>query len=95
MQRYCGSVYRYLLGALRNGDAAIELFQEFAMRFVRGDFHRASPTRGRFRDYVKTALINLVTDHFNRQNSKPRPLAFSRFASSVGSGTSQRTKPFP
>ena len=27
---------------------------------MRGDFGRADPERGRFRDYVKTTLINLV-----------------------------------
>ena len=45
MQRYCGSVYRYLLGAVRDEDAAMELFQEFALRFARGDFRRADPQR--------------------------------------------------
>lgn len=74
MQRYCGSAYRYLLGALRDEDAASELFQEFALRFVRGDFHRATPTRGRFRDYVKTVLIHLVSDYRGRQRDRPRPL---------------------
>jgi DNA-directed RNA polymerase specialized sigma24 family protein len=74
VQRYCGAVYRYLLGALRNEDAAEELFQEFALRFVRGDFRRADPERGRFRDYLKTALVHLVTDHHRRRASRPRPL---------------------
>src|SRR5205814_2382076 len=36
MERYCTSVHRYLLGALRDEDAAGELFQEFALRFLRG-----------------------------------------------------------
>src|SRR5688500_14765658 len=55
MERYRGAAYRYLLGAVRSPDAADELFQEFALRFVRGDFRRADPDRGRFRDYVKAA----------------------------------------
>lgn len=74
MQRYCGAVYRYLLGALHNEDAAEELFQEFALRFVRGDFRRANPERGRFRDYLKTALVHLVTDHHRRRSAEPRRL---------------------
>ncbi len=74
MQRYCGVVYRYLLGALRDEDAAEELSQEFALRFVRGDFRRADPERGRFRDYVKTALVHLVTDYHRRRHAAPRPL---------------------
>ena len=39
---------------------ATELFQEFAVRFLRGDFRRVSQERGRFRDYLRTVLINLV-----------------------------------
>jgi Sigma-70 region 2 len=67
VQRYQSAVYRYLLAAAKDFDAADELFQEFALRLVRGDFGRADPHKGRFRDYVKTALINLVIDHQNRQ----------------------------
>lgn len=74
MQRYCGAAYRYLLGALRDQDAAEELFQEFALRFVRGDFRRADSERGRFRDYIKTALVHLVTDYYRRRRTEPGPL---------------------
>jgi DNA-directed RNA polymerase specialized sigma24 family protein len=73
-QRYSGVVYRYLLGAVRDPDAAAELSQEFALRILRGAFHRADPTRGRFRDYLKTALIHLVDDYHTAQRSRPRPL---------------------
>jgi RNA polymerase sigma factor (sigma-70 family) len=75
LQRYGGAVGRYLLGAVRDPDAAGELAQEFALRFVRGDFHRADPQRGRFRDYLRTALINLVRDYRRAQQARPRPLA--------------------
>jgi len=57
LQRHQGAAYRYLLGAIRNLDASDELFQEFALRVFRGAFSRAAPERGRFRDYLKTALI--------------------------------------
>jgi RNA polymerase sigma factor (sigma-70 family) len=72
--RYRGAVYRYLLGATRDADAAEDLCQEFAVRFLRGDFHRADPGRGRFRDYVKTALVNLVNDHHRARQARPRGL---------------------
>lgn len=75
LQRYCGAVYRYLLGALKDPDTAEELSQEFAYRFLRGGFRRANPERGRFRDYVKTALIHLVTDYHNERRSGPRSLS--------------------
>ena len=73
-QRYSGVVYRYLLGAVRDPDAAAELSQEFALRILRGAFRQANPSRGRFRDYLKTALIHLVDDYHTAQRSRPRPL---------------------
>jgi RNA polymerase sigma-70 factor (ECF subfamily) len=75
LERYSGAVYRYLLGALRDGDAADELSQEFCLRFLRGDFHRAAPERGRFRDFVKTSLVRLVSRYRQGQFKQPRPLA--------------------
>jgi RNA polymerase sigma-70 factor (ECF subfamily) len=74
LQRYSRPVRRYLLGALRDPDAAEELYQEFFLRFVRGDFKNASPERGRFRDFVKTVLFHLIVDHQRRQRSNPQPL---------------------
>jgi RNA polymerase sigma-70 factor (ECF subfamily) len=74
MQRYAGAVHRYLLALLHDPDAASELDQEFALRFLRGDFHRADPSRGRFRDFVKQALRNLMIDFRRRERARPRPL---------------------
>ena len=67
IERYGGAIRRYLGGALRDPDAADELFQEFALRFVRGDFRRADPARGRFRDFLKTSLFHLIVDHQKRR----------------------------
>jgi RNA polymerase sigma-70 factor (ECF subfamily) len=77
MYRYVGAVRRYFLGALRDRDLADELAQEFAVRVLRGDFHRADPGRGRFRDFIRTAARNLIYDHFRRlkaRTSKQLPL---------------------
>lgn len=74
IRRYQGAVYRYLLGAVRDPDTADELFQEFALRFLRGVFRHADPERGRFRDYLKTALYHLVADHQKRQRRRPYTL---------------------
>ena len=60
IERYQAAVYSYLVAATRDPDRAAELFQEFALRFLRGDFKNFDPHRGRFRDYVRTVLINLV-----------------------------------
>jgi RNA polymerase sigma factor (sigma-70 family) len=69
MCRYAGAVHRYLLKALKDPDAAAELDQEFAVRFLRGDFRNSDPQRGRFRDYVKRAVQNLITDYYRRKRS--------------------------
>jgi RNA polymerase sigma-70 factor (ECF subfamily) len=74
IRRYSQAVYRYLLGALRNTDAAEELAQEFALRFLRGDCRRADPARGRFRDFVKGVLFHLIADYYRRLRTLPGPL---------------------
>src|SRR5438046_847981 len=63
LERYGGAVRRYLLAATRDEDAADELGQEFAVRFLRGGLRGANPDRGRFRDYVKGVLIHLVANY--------------------------------
>jgi RNA polymerase sigma-70 factor (ECF subfamily) len=70
MCRYAGAVHRYLLKALKDPEAAAELDQEFAVRFLRGDFRRCDPKRGRFRDYVKRAVQNLINDYYRRKRTK-------------------------
>jgi RNA polymerase sigma-70 factor (ECF subfamily) len=70
MHRYCGAIYRYLLGAVRDPDAADDLSQEFALRLVRGDFRRADPNQGRFRDFLKTTLYHLIVDHQRRKGRR-------------------------
>lgn len=67
LPRYCAAVYRYVRGAVADPAAADDLCQEFALRFVRGDFRHARPDRGRFRDYLKTALFHLVAETRRRQ----------------------------
>jgi RNA polymerase sigma-70 factor (ECF subfamily) len=72
--RYYGAVYRYLLGTVGDPAAAEELTHDFAVRFLRGDFKRADPQRGRFRDFLKTALRHLAVDHWRRQGGAPAAL---------------------
>src|SRR6516164_9781688 len=65
--RYYGAVFRYLLGIVHDEEVAMDLTQEFASRFLRGDFRNATPERGRFRDFLKVSLRNLAMDHFRQQ----------------------------
>ena len=39
--RYCGAAWRYMLAVTRDEQVAEELFQEFSLRLIRGDFFRA------------------------------------------------------
>jgi RNA polymerase sigma-70 factor (ECF subfamily) len=74
LERYGGAVLRYLTRLLGDADAADDLTQEFALALVRGDFRRADPRRGRFRDYVKTVLYHLVIRHTRQRRRQPLPL---------------------
>ena len=71
LEQYGGAIRRYLMAALRNEDAADEVFQEFALKFVRGDFEKANPDKGRFRQFVKTVIYRLVVD-FQRKGTKDK-----------------------
>ncbi len=70
LDRYGGAVRRYALSALRNEDAAEEVFQEFALKFVRGDFSNADPARGKFRAFVKTVVYRLIVDYQRRSKKR-------------------------
>ena len=72
LDRYGGAVRRYALAALRDEDAADEVFQEFALKFVRGDFRAADPGRGRFRAFVKTVVYRLIVDYQRRRKKLGR-----------------------
>ena len=74
VERYAGAVHRYLLRVTLDPDVAGDLAQEFALRFLRGDFHRADPRRGPFRSYVKRSVLNLVIDARRRWKHQPGPL---------------------
>src|SRR5262249_49413819 len=75
LQRYGGAVHRYLLAVVGDSHAADDLTQEFGLSLVRGAFHKADPQRGRFRDYVKTALFHLVADYHRQQTGRMRFLS--------------------
>ncbi len=73
--RYRQAVYRYLVACLGDPDAADEVWQEFSLRFVRGDFRNANPEKGRFRDLLKSALYHLIVDYHKRRNRGMAQLA--------------------
>lgn len=67
LEQYSSAIQRYLLAALKDPTAADDVYQDFAVRFVRGDFHNASQDRGRFRSFLKTSLFRLVADYYRAQ----------------------------
>lgn len=67
MLRYSGAVHRYLLKVVGDPEAARDLNQEFSVKFLEGKFRHFDPSRGRFRDYLKRALRNLMVDHFRKR----------------------------
>jgi DNA-directed RNA polymerase specialized sigma24 family protein len=85
---YYGAAYRYLMACLRDPQAAEDLAQHFASRLMEGNYiKQANPVQGRFRDYLKRSLHNLVSDHRKKEltERKIQPLpedsgSFSRDA---------------
>jgi RNA polymerase sigma-70 factor (ECF subfamily) len=67
--RYHEAVYHYLRNELRDPHAADKIFSNFALRVLEVDkfLQRADPERGRFRDYLRTVLRNMIIDHYRAQ----------------------------
>ena len=64
---YGGAIRRYLIAALRDVEIAEDLFQEFALKFVNGDFRNVDPAKGKFRFFVKTVIYNLIALHHRKR----------------------------
>jgi RNA polymerase sigma-70 factor (ECF subfamily) len=94
LERYNKVVYRYLLGALRDADAAEDLAQEFALRFVQGNLQGADQKRGRFRDFLKGVLFHLIGDHHRRRKKSPLPLAAEFEPAAASSETAPSDREF-
>jgi RNA polymerase sigma-70 factor (ECF subfamily) len=72
MLRYSGAVHRYLLKTVGDAEEVNDLDQEFALRFLKGKFLNYDPKVGRFRDYVKRAVRNLMIDYYRRKDKTRR-----------------------
>jgi len=68
--RYAKSVRRYVGGIVKQADDADELAQDVIVRLMKGDFGGADPTRGRFRDLLKTAVRNMVHNYWAKSNRR-------------------------
>jgi RNA polymerase sigma-70 factor (ECF subfamily) len=74
LDRYGGAIQRYLRKAVPDAEAVKELYQEFALRLVSGRFRNVDRTRGRFRDYLKSALYHLIVDYRKQRAKELLPL---------------------
>ncbi len=71
LRRYGPAILRYLIALTHNSETASDLFQVFARKFIEGKLRNADPARGKFRSYLKTTLVRLVSEHRDslRRNS--------------------------
>lgn len=68
--RYSGAIRSYV-GALIKDDAdADEVAQDCLVRMLKGDFASADPTKGRFRDFLKVAVKNMVRTYWDKKNRR-------------------------
>jgi RNA polymerase sigma-70 factor (ECF subfamily) len=74
LMRYGRAIRRYLTAAVRDAEAADEIFQDFALRFVKGDLRGVVHQPCRFRDYLKGVLYHLIADHYRRRRVQTLPL---------------------
>lgn len=68
--QYGNAIQRYLRTKLRDPSAADDVYQDFAVKFVRGDFHKATPEKGRFRTFIRTVLYRQVADFYRDRKRK-------------------------
>lgn len=70
VMRYAPAIRRYVGAIVRNDEDADELSQDLMVRLMRGDFGGADPSKGRFRDLLKTAIRNLVKSGWEKNNRR-------------------------
>jgi len=71
--RYHDAVGRYLRLKLRDQNLADEVSQEFWTKLLTHKLAGADPSKGRFRDYLRTVLHRLIIDHFRTRKTQQLP----------------------
>jgi DNA-directed RNA polymerase specialized sigma24 family protein len=68
--RYVEVVMRYLRAVLRDPQVVDQVCSNFAVRVLESDrlLQNADPQRGRFRDYLKAVLQNMVADYYRQES---------------------------
>jgi RNA polymerase sigma factor (sigma-70 family) len=65
--RYSRAIRGYIGAMVKDVEDADELAQDVVVRLLRGDFARADPERGRFRDMLKVAVRNVALTYWTRK----------------------------
>jgi RNA polymerase sigma factor (sigma-70 family) len=72
--RYRAAIRSYVGALVKDQQEADEVAQEVLLRMLRGDFAGADPERGRFRDFLKVAVRNMVRSHWARKQRREGPV---------------------
>jgi len=68
--RYSPAIRRYVRAMTRDEDQADEITQDVIVRLLQGDFAGADPSKGRFRDLLKTAVRNMTRNLWAKKKSR-------------------------
>jgi hypothetical protein len=65
--RYSPAIRSYVRAMTRDEDQADDITQDVMVRLLQGDFAGADPSKGRFRDLLKTAVRNMTRNMWAKQ----------------------------
>ena len=68
--RYSEGIRRYVHAMMKGDSAADEVSQDVIVRMLKGDLGGADADRGRFRDFLKVVVRNMVRNHWAKQNRR-------------------------
>jgi RNA polymerase sigma-70 factor (ECF subfamily) len=81
LERYLEVVRKYLAGALKNEPNHAHLVDDLVGKFgelvMDRKLQAARPERGRFRDFVRTILVNLINSYYREKRRAPGSLGES------------------
>jgi RNA polymerase sigma factor (sigma-70 family) len=70
--RYSRAIRGYVGAMVKDVEDADELAQEVVVRLLQGNFARANPERGRFRDMLKVAVRNVVLTYWTQKRRRAK-----------------------
>jgi RNA polymerase sigma-70 factor (ECF subfamily) len=68
--RYLPAIRKYIAAMVQNREDAEDIAQDALVRLMAGDFAGADPARGRFRDFLKVSIRNMVKNYWTRQKRR-------------------------